>query len=49
MVRRGKRLGMPRRRKPRETQPRLPAPRRERYGGQLARRIEERRERDDTS
>jgi hypothetical protein len=45
MVRRGMRLNTRKRRKPRETQPRLPAPRRERYGGELARRVEERRER----
>ena len=45
MVRRGMRLNTGKRRKRSETQPRLPAPRRERYGGELARRIEERRER----
>ena len=48
MVRRGMRLGARKRRKPRQTQPRLPAPRRERYGGELARRIEERHERENT-
>ena len=45
MVRRGKRLGNGKPRKPRETAPRLLPPRRERYGGELARRVEERRER----
>ena len=45
MVRRGRRFGNGSRRKPRETAPRLLSPRRERYGGELARRIEERRER----
>jgi hypothetical protein len=48
MVRRGMRLNAGKRRKRRETPPRLPAPRRERYGGELARRIEERRERNNT-
>jgi hypothetical protein len=45
MVRRGRRVGARKRRAPRETQPRLLPPRRERYGGELARRVEERRER----
>lgn len=45
MVRRGRRFGTGKARKPRETQPRLLPARRERYGGELARRVEERRER----
>ena len=46
MARRGKRFGNRKPRKPRETAPRrLLPPRRERYGGELARRVEERRER----
>ena len=54
MVRRGRRLGPRQRRRretpPRGTQPRLaaprqPEPRRERYGGELSRRVDERRDR----
>ncbi len=48
MVRRGMRLNTRKRRKARDTQPRLPPARRERYGGELARRVEERRERNNT-
>jgi hypothetical protein len=45
MVRRGKRLGAPKRRPARQTPPQLPPPRRERYGGELSRRVDERRDR----
>ncbi|MBK9940749.1 MAG: hypothetical protein U0Z44_17310 [Kouleothrix sp.] len=49
MVRRGMRLNMRQRRQPRTTQPRrqprTAQPRRERYGGELSRRVDERRDR----
>jgi hypothetical protein len=45
MVRRGRRDRERRRKPPRTTQRRLPAPREERYGGELSRRVDERRRR----
>jgi hypothetical protein len=48
MVQRGRR-DRARRRPPRPTQRRLPAPREERYGGELSRRVDERRRRSERS
>jgi hypothetical protein len=45
MVRRGKRLSAPKRRGKRQAPPKLLPRRRERYGGELSRRVEERRDR----
>ncbi|HEX9441609.1 MAG TPA: hypothetical protein VF909_18120 [Roseiflexaceae bacterium] len=49
MVQRGRRDRDRRRRPPRPTQRRLPPPREERYGGELSRRVDERRRRSEQS
>jgi hypothetical protein len=49
MVQRGRRDRERRRRPPRTSQRRLPPPREERYGGQLSRRVDERRRRSERS